>query len=240
VDRYQLWHRSSVVAVVQSETEGGAASGRQSAVRTMMEAVGNFVLVFVFGIAIAIHSWFAPLLIGAALVAMVYSRTRALVAYYNPALTLAMLMRRQIGVRDAIAFCLIQSGAGLLAAIAVRMFVDPRKLAVTAATVTGYTLVAALALELVVTCALCSVALDVSTSNVGTADEYNRMPFAFSFAAAVITIGIVTNGALNPDIGFGGAMREFFSWPTLCIYLVAQLLSGIAATITFMSLADHR
>jgi hypothetical protein len=36
-----------------------------------MEAVGNFVLVFAFGAAIAMHNWFGPLMIGAALVAMV-------------------------------------------------------------------------------------------------------------------------------------------------------------------------
>ena len=93
VDRHQLWHRSSDVAIIQSDTDDGTASGKRSTARPAMEAVGNFVLVFAFGIAIATHSWFAPLLIGAPLVAMVSSRNRVPDAYYNPSLTFAMLMR---------------------------------------------------------------------------------------------------------------------------------------------------
>ena len=86
-------------------------------------------------------------------------------AYYNPSLTFAMLMRRRVAIRDALAFWLIQSGSGLLAAMLVCALVGPRHLAVTAATVNGSTLVAAFALELVFTSALCFVAFDVSRSN---------------------------------------------------------------------------
>jgi len=75
------------VAIIQSDTDDGTASDKRSTARPAMEAVGNFVLVFAFGIAIATHSWFAPLLIGAPLVAMVSSRNRVPDAYYNPSLT---------------------------------------------------------------------------------------------------------------------------------------------------------
>ena len=112
-----LWHRSSAVAVIQFNTEDGAASRKRSAARPAMEAAGNFVLVFAFGVAIATHTWFAPLLIGAPLVAMVNARNRApAAAYYNPSLSFAMVMRRRIAIRDALAFWLIQSGSGLTAA----------------------------------------------------------------------------------------------------------------------------
>ena len=157
------------MAIIQSDTDDGTASGKRSTARPAMEAVGNFVLVFAFGIAIATHSWFAPLLIGAPLVAMVSSRNRVPDAYYNPSLTFAMLMRGRIAFRDALAFWLIQLGSGLLAAMLVCAMVGPRHLAVTAATVKGSTLVAALALELVFTSALCFVAVDVSRSNSRTA-----------------------------------------------------------------------
>ena len=61
---------------MQSDSDDGTASGKRSTVRPAIEAVGNFVLVFAFGVAIATHSWFAPLFIGAPLVAMVYTRNR--------------------------------------------------------------------------------------------------------------------------------------------------------------------
>jgi aquaporin Z len=225
---------------MQSDTDDGTASGKRSAARPAMEAVGNFVLVFAFGVAIATHSWFAPLLIGAPLVAMIYSRNRVPDAYYNPSLIFAMLMRRRIAIRDALAFWLIQSGSGLLAAMLVCAMVGPRHLAVTAATVKGSTLVAACALELVFTSALCFVAFDVSRSDSRTADDYNGWPIALGVMASAIAIGAATNDAFDPEVRFDDTVLGILSWPTLWIYLVSQLLSGIAATITFVSLAEQR
>jgi aquaporin Z len=205
-----------------------------------MEAVGNFVLVFAFGVAISTHSWFSPLLIGAPLVAMIYFSNRVPGGHYNPAMTIAMLIRRRLAVRTALAFWLVQVGAGLLAALSVHAIVDPRQLAVTAAmTLKGSTLLAAFALELVLTCALCCVALEVSTGNSQTVDDYYGWPIAFSVIAGAIAIAVITSDAFDPAVSFDDALLGIFSWPTLWVYLVSQLLSGIAATITFVSLAGH-
>jgi aquaporin Z len=156
-------------------------------------------------------------------------------------MTIAMLIRRRLTVRTALAYWLVQVGAGLLAAVSVRAIVDPGKLAVTAAmTLKGSTLLAAFALELVLTCALCCVALEVSTGNSQIVDGYYGWPIGFSMIAGAIVIGAITNGAFDPAVSFDDALLGIFSWPTLWVYLVSQLLSGIAATITFVSLAGHR
>jgi len=205
-----------------------------------MEAIGNFVLVFAFGVAITTHSWFSPLLIAAPLVAMVYSGSRVPGGHYSPALTIAMLIRHRLAPRTALALWLVQSAAGLLAAVSVRAIIDPKQLAVTAAmTVKGPTLAAAFALELVLTCALCCVTLEVSTRNSHTVDDYYAWPIAFSVIAGAVVIGAITNGAFDPSVSLHDALLAIISWPTLCVYLLSQLLSGIAATITFVSLADH-
>jgi aquaporin Z len=227
------------VAVIQFNADDGAPSSKRSAARPAMEAAGTFVLVFAFGVAIATHTWFAPLFIGAPLIAMVCARNRVPDAYYNPSLSLAMLMRRRIAIRDALAFWLIQSGSGLSAATLVCAMVGPRHLAATAATVKGCTLGAAFALELVFTLALCFVAFDVSTSNSRTTDDDNRWPVALAVMASAIAIGVATKGGIDPDVSFDDAVLGIFSWPTLWIYIVSQLLSGIAATITFVSLAEQ-
>ncbi|MDX6242215.1 MAG: aquaporin [Kribbellaceae bacterium] len=240
MDRHQRWRRPSDVAVIQSEAGGGTASGRRSAARFATEAAGNFVLVFAFAVAIATHSWFSPLLVGVPLVAMVYSGTRVPGGHYNPALSIAMLIRHRLAPRAALAFWLVQSGAGLLAAVSVRAIIDPRQLAVTAAmTVKGPTLAAAFALELVLTCVLCCVALEVSTHNSHAVDDYYAWPIAFSVIAGAVVIGAITNGAFDPTVSLDDALLAIISWPTLWVYLVSQLLSGIAATITFVSIADH-
>ena len=56
--------------------------------------------------------------------------------------------------------------------------------------------------------------------------------------ASAIAIGTITNGAFDPAVSFDDALLGIISWPTPWIYLVSQLLSGIAATITFVSLAN--
>ena len=204
------------------------------------EAIGNFILVFSFGVAIVTHSWFSPLLVGAPLVAMVYAGSRVRGGHYNPALTIAMLIRHRLAVRAALVSWLVQFGAGLMAAVIVRAMVDPRQLATTAAmTVKGTTLVAAFALELVLTCALCCMALQVSSGNSHILDDYYGWLIAFSMIAGAVVIGAITNGVFDPAVSFEDALLGIFSWPTLWVYLVSQLLSGIATTITFVCLADH-
>ena len=226
------------MAVIQFNTDDGAASRKRSAARPAMEAAGNFVLVFAFGVAIATHTWFAPLLIAAPLVALVSARNSVPAAYFNPSLSFAMVMRRRIAIRDALAFWLIQSGSGLTAATLVCAMVGPTHLAVTAATVKGGTLVAAFTLELIFTLAICFVAFDVSTSNTRTTThDDNRWPIALAVMACAIAIGAATKGVFDPDVD--DAVLGIFSWPTLWIYVVSQLLSGIAATITFVSLAEQ-
>jgi aquaporin Z len=199
-----------------------------------MEAVGNFVLVFAFGVAISTHSWFSPLLIGAPLVALIFFSGRVLGGHFNPAVTVAMLIRRRLAVRTALAFWLIQLGAGLLAAASVRVIVDPRQLAITAAmTLKGATLLAAFALELVLTCALCCITLEVSADVTRTIDDYHGWPIALCVIAGAVAICAAAVGFDDDSHGMG-------SPPTFWVYLVSQLLSGIVATITFVSLGDHR
>lgn len=229
------------MALIEAERADGTATGRRSAARLATEAVGNFVLVFAFGVAISTHSWFSPLLIGAPLVAMICSSSRVLGGHYTPAVTIAMLIRRRLAVRTALAFWLVQFGAGLLAAASVSAIVDPRQLTITAdMTLKGSTLLAAFALELVLTCALCCVALEVSTGDSRTVAGYNGWPFTLSVIACAIAIGAIAIGALDPAVGFDDAVHGISSSPTFWVYLVSQLLSGIAASITFLSLGSHR
>ena len=156
------------------------------------EAAGNFVLVFAFGVAIATHTWFAPLLIGAPLVAMVNARNRASSVLQSFAVVCNGDAPPDCHPRRS-AFWLIQSGSGLTAAtLCVRWSVRVT-FAVTAATVNGCTLVAAFALELDLhPCALL-VAFDLSTSNTRTAThDDNRWPMAFAVMASAIAICAAT------------------------------------------------
>jgi glycerol uptake facilitator-like aquaporin len=122
--------------------------GPRVAVEYAVEAAGTFVLVLTVGSAAAGSNPWAPLAIGALLRALVDAGGHLLDGH-NLAVTLAVLVDHQIGLSDAVAYWLVQLGAGLLAAAVVaRAVVDPAQLAATATmSLTGRSLMAALAAD---------------------------------------------------------------------------------------------
>src|ERR1700739_1015936 len=125
------------------------------------EFIGTFVLVFTRGAAVRSGAALAPLAIGAALMVMIYAGGHISGGHYNPAVTLAVLVRRRIWVGVAVAYWIVQFGAGLLAAAVVRAIVDPARMTtIVTMTLRGQTLVAAFVVEALFTFALCYVALN--------------------------------------------------------------------------------
>jgi aquaporin Z len=86
---------------------------------------------------------------------------------------------------------------------------------------------------------LCFVALDVSTDEILTIGGNLYWPIAVNVVGGVIAIGTIANGVLNRRISLCEGLLGSFSWPTIWVYIVSQLFSGIAATITYVSLVDH-
>ena len=107
-------------------------SGPKAGLKYAVEAIGTFFLVFTVGAAVGSASPLAALGIGAVLMVMIYAGGHISGGHYNPAVTLAVLVRRRIGLRDAVAYWIVQFGAGLLAAVVVRGIIDPALMASTA------------------------------------------------------------------------------------------------------------
>jgi aquaporin Z len=222
--------------VISSEM-AEVASGPRIGVKYVVEAIGTFFLVFTVGAAVGSGSPMAPLGIGAVLMVMIYAGGHLSGGHYNPAVTLAVLIRRRIHLRDALGYWIVQFGAGLLAAVVVRTVVDPTRMATAAAmTLTGRTLLAAFVVELLFTFALCYVVLNVATSKDHRDNSFYGLAIGFTVVAGAIAVGAISGGAFNPAVTLGAAVMGMFAWPTLWIYLVAQVLAGIAAGVSFLAL----
>ena len=212
-------------------------SAARASVKYAVEAIGTFFLVFTVGAAVGSASPFAPLGIGAVLMVMVYAGGHLSGGHYNPAVTLAVLVRRRIGLRDAIAYWLVQIGAGLLAAVLVREIIDPALGAHAAMMMlTGRGLGAAFVAELVFTFALCYVVLNVATSKSHPDNSFYGLAIGFTVVAGAVAVGTISGGAFNPAVSLGAAVMDMFAWPTLWVYLMAQILAGLAAGVTFLAL----
>jgi aquaporin Z len=202
-----------------------------------VEAIGTFVLVFTVGAAVATRSSLAPLAIGAALMVMVYAGGHVSGGHYNPAVTLAVLLRRRIGLRDAVVYWIAQLGAGVLAALLVRTVIDPVEATKTATlTLSGHTLGAAFVVELLFTLALCYVVLNVATSKSHPDNSFYGLAVGFTVLAGAAAVGTISGGAFNPAVTLGAAVMGMFAWSTLWVYVLAQLIGGVAAGVAFVAL----
>lgn len=194
-------------------------------------------LVFTVGTAVYSGNPLAPLAIGAALMVMIYAGGHISGGHYNPAVTLAVLLRRRIDLRDAIAYWIVQLSAGLVAALAVWAVIDPAKAAKTPTlTLSGHAIIAAYVVELIFTFALCYVVLNVATSRSHPSNSFYGLAIGFTVVAGAAAVGTISGAAFNPAVTFGAAAMGLFAWPTLWVYLVAQIMGGIAAGLAFRSL----
>jgi len=217
--------------------QSAAVSGPRASAKYAVEAIGTFFLVFTVGAAVGSGSTFAPLAIGAVLMVMIYAGGHISGGHYNPAVTLAVLVRRRISLRDAAAYWIVQFGAGLLAAAAVRAIIDPARVTtIQTTTLGGRTLVAAFVVEALFTFALCYVVLNVATSKDHPDNSYYGLAIGFTVVAGAFAVGAISGGAFNPSVTLGAAVMGLFAWPTLWIYLMAQVIGSLAAGVTFLAL----
>ena len=214
-----------------------AAPAPQWAVATrkyVTEFIGTFFLTFAVAVAALTGSVFVPLAAGGTLMVMIYAGGHISGAHYNPAVTLAALVRRRIGIRDAAAYWVAQVAGGVIAAVIARAVVNPAS--VKTLTLSGHAEAAAAVVELLITFALCYVVLNVATSKDQPGNGFFGLAIGFTVVAGAFAVGGISGGVFNPAVALGGAAAGLFGWSTIWVYLIVQLAAGIAAGLTFLAL----
>jgi aquaporin Z len=223
------------VATRQEATEVAVAPRWPVAVRKYaVEAIGAFFLVFTVAASGFAHSAFTPLAAGAALMVMVYAGGHISGGHYNPAVTLAALWRRRIGLGDAVAYWIVQFAAGAVAGVLARAVVSPS--AVATLHPTGHALTATAVVEFLFTFALCYVVLNVATSKDQPGNSFFGLAIGFTVLAGAFAVGGISGGAFNPAVTIGAAVGGLFAWSTLWVYIVVQAIAGTAAGLIFRAL----
>ncbi|HTF53366.1 MAG TPA: aquaporin [Pseudonocardia sp.] len=220
------------VVTPQATTKVVAAqgTGRKFAV----ELIGTFFLVFTVGASVYSGSALAPLAIGASLMVMIYAGGHISGGHYNPAVTMAVLVRGRIGLGEAVGYWIAQLAAAVLAALVVRAVIT--RASATTLTLAGHALVAAVVAELLFTFALAYVVLNVATSKDHPDNSFYGLAIGFTVAAGAVAVGGISGGAFNPAVALGGAAVGVFAWPTFWVYPVAELFAGAAAGLAFRAL----
>jgi aquaporin Z len=198
------------------------------------EFIGTFILVFTVACAVLSRSPLAPLAIGSALMIGVYAGGHISGGFYNPAVTLAALVRGRLSGRDLVPYWIAQLVGGGIAAGLARYIINTP--AAPAATFTGHLLVAALLAEFIFTFVLCYVVLNVATSKDQSNNSFFGLAIGFTIMVGAIAVGGISGGVFNPAVAFGGSLIGLFAWQNIWVYVVACLLGGAAAGVVFRGL----
>ena len=227
----------AVITPPQEATEVRPADRRNGlpARKYSVELIGAFFLIFTVGTAVFSGSTLAPLAIGTALMVMIYAGGHISGGHFNPAVTMAALVRGRIGVVDAFGYWIAQFVGGVLAALVVRG-IDTRPAGLTALHLSGHRLVDAIVAELVFTIALAWVMLNSATSKDNRNNSFYGLAIGFTVMAGAIAVGGISGGVFNPAVAIGGAVMGMFAWSTFWIYLVVELVAGALAGIAFLAI----
>ena len=220
--------------VPQASAEVAEVVGPTAGRKYATELLGTFLFLFTIAAAVLSASSLAPLAIGSVLMVMIYAGGHISGGHYNPAVTLAALVRGRIGLPDAVAYWVVQIVGGVLGMALARWVIHPTQ--VTTMALSGHLLGAAFVAELLFTFALCYVVLNVATSKDHANNSFYGLAIGFTVATGAIAVGAISGGVFNPAVAISGAAIGLFAWPTLWAYLVAQVIAGIAAGLVFLAL----
>ncbi len=191
----------------------------------LVEFIGTFFLVFAVGMA---SGDLAPLAIGATLMVMIFSGGHVSGAHYNPAVTLAVWLRGKCETKDVIPYWLSQLAAGTVAALLV-VALKGKPMLGAATHAAGPSLV----VEFLATFALAWVVLNTATAKATAGNSFYGLAIGFTVVAFAVTVGGVSGGAFNPAVGLGAVVMGAEKVSQLGIYLVADLLGGAVAGVTY-------
>lgn len=193
------------------------------------EFIGTFFLVFTVGMTVlnpnSAGLW-APLAIGSALAVMVFAGGHISGGHYNPAVSLAVFLRKKLSLTDLGLYWIAQLAAGAVAA-----FVTLYLKGVKGGSPIELDHAKALLVEFLFTFALCYVVLNVATTKATAGNSYFGWAIGFTVLAGAYAVGSISSGAFNPAVALGITLLNLSHWSNIWIFVVGNLLGGVAAAM---------
>lgn len=195
----------------------------------LVEFIGTFFLVFV----IAITG--NPLAIGAMLMGMIFMGGHISGAHYNPAISLAMVIRKRLGIKDAAMYMLFQLLGAFSAAVAFHFMYGKTYVPVPDHTIN---ILKPLFIEIIFTFALALVILHVATHSNMAGNSFYGLAIGFTVIGAAYAGGSISGGAFNPAVGTGPILADAIfgngkSLHNLWLYLVGPFAGAVIAAFFF-------
>ena len=203
--------------------------------RYLTEFIGTFFLVFTIGLTVTAGSPMAPLAIGSSLMIMVYMGGHVSGGHYNPAVSLALLLRgKMASIGEFVGYVVSQVAGAIVAALTTYVIVGQTLKVAPAASAST---LGALVVEILFTFALALVVLNVAASAKTQGNSFYGLAIGFAIVVGAFAGGPISGGAFNPAVGTGpilvDAMVGGGSLSHLWLYLVGPFLGGALAAGVF-------
>ncbi len=196
------------------------------------EFAGTFGLVFVGAGAVAVGSGGlvgAALAHGLILAAIVAALGATSGAHVNPAVTLAVWIRRGIETRVAAAYWVVQLLGAIAAGFALRWVLGGTDSGLGATTLGSVSPIQGALVEAILTCLLATVVLRTALRK--SLGKSGPLAIGFTLGAAILMAGPLTGGSLNPARTLGPAIASG-QFADLWVYLVGPAAgAGLAALL---------
>jgi aquaporin Z len=196
--------------------------------KQLIEFIGTFFLV------LAITLSGNPIAVGVVLAAMIYMGGYISGGHYNPAVTLAVYLRRKIDQPTAIQYVIYQC-LGAVAAAFIAFLVTGA--AVVPKPGPNVTLISVIIMEAIFTFGLASVVLHVATSSRTHGNQYFGLAIGFMVMAGAFSAGAISGGVFNPAVALGTFLVDMTNipgnLPNLVVFVIGQLLGAVGAATVY-------
>lgn len=200
--------------------------------KCLVEFIGTFFLVLTIGCCVYSTEGgiIAPLAIGFCLMVMVYAGGYISGAHYNPAVSLACLVRGVMNIKDMLFYWISQVLGAFIAALVVKQLV-----LVPATNTASFSICKLVVCELLFTFALCYVVLHTATSKETEGNSYYGLAIGSTVMVGAFATAGLCFGAFNPAVAVGlltfGAAAKLIGI-TAVVNLVGGVLAGVVYKLT--------
>ena len=198
-----------------------------------MEFIGTFFLVFAIGNVICEPTIgiMGPIAIGCTLMGVIYAGGHISKAHYNPAITLAFLLRRGMDRKDVPGYLageILGASMAMLTCLYLYGFPELKPLTLEI----GPTLI----VEFLGTFVLAFVIMNVATAKALANNGFYGLAIAATVVGLVYSVAPISGAGFNPAVSLTLLFAGMLDFPNLILHTIPQLIGGAAAAYMYLYL----
>ena len=204
--------------------------------KLFIEFFGTYFLVLIIGLSSG-----NPIAVGFGLMVLVYTGAHISGAHYNPAVTLALFLQKEISALDSVKYVISQIVGSTLAALSIylmntNMQVQP---------VLGDSVYPIFFSEIIFTFLLVFVILNVATHPNLKGNSFYGIAIGLTVMTGIFSVGPISGAVFNPAVSLGPSIIDlitsegvshYFTW----YYIVFPLIGSILAVLGFKFLVSSK